>query len=275
MNFTKMHGLGNDFIVIDCFREKIVNPSEFAKKNSNRHLGIGFDGLLMIEPSKTDDFRMQIFNADGTEAKMCGNGLRCAGKYFYDAGLTKKEFLTVETKAGRRKLELLITNKSVEQIRVDMGVPRLNAHSIPMLSDQNLVIQEPVEIKGIIYYITALSMGNPHAIVFVDDVDQIHLEKVGIWFEFCPRFPDRVNVEFCEVLDKNRIRIRVWERGVGETKACGTGACAAVVASVLNGLTENKVTVKLLGGELFIKWEKHDNHVYMTGTAERVFTGVI
>ncbi|MDY5845218.1 MAG: diaminopimelate epimerase [Bariatricus sp.] len=275
MNFTKMHGLGNDYVLVNCFREKIQEPSELAKKISDRHFGIGSDGLILVKPSEKADFKMEIYNADGSAAKMCGNGIRCLAKYVYECGMTAKTVLTVETVSGIRTLILLIEEGTVGQICVDMGTPRLNAHSIPILCERDIVYKEPITVDGISYRMTGISMGNPHAVVYVDDVKSYPVEKTGPAFEFHPRFPERINVEFCQVLDRRTIALRIWERGAGETLACGTGACAACVAGVLNDLTDEKVTVKLLGGELSVRWDRQVNHVYLTGPAVRVFDGIL
>lgn len=274
MNFTKMHGLGNDYVYVNCFREKVENTAELAKKISDRHFGIGSDGLILIKPSARADFAMEIYNADGSEAKMCGNGIRCLGKYVYEYGLTKKTNLTVETRSGIRKLTLQTELGKVSSVCVDMGTPRLNAHSIPILSEKDLVLDDSIQVRGKEYRMTGISMGNPHAVVYVENLSDFPVEEVGRAFEYHPRFPERINTEFCRVLGRGRIEMRVWERGAGETLACGTGACAAVVASVLNDLTDEEVIVKLVGGELLIKWDRSVNHVYMTGPAVRVFDGV-
>lgn len=273
MNFTKMHGLGNDYVYVNCFRETVEHTSELAKKISDRHFGIGSDGLILIRPSACADFKMEIYNADGSEAKMCGNGIRCLGKYVYECGLTKKKHLTVETRSGIRELELMVEQGEVGSVRVDMGTPRLNAHSIPILSEKDIVLNDAIRVKGKEYRMTGISMGNPHAVVFVEGLSDFPVEEVGRAFEYHPRFPERINAEFCHVLNKGELAMRVWERGAGETLACGTGACAAVVASVLNDLTDEEVIVKLLGGELFVEWDRSVNRVFMTGPAVRVFDG--
>lgn len=275
MEFTKMHGLGNDYIYVNCFKENIDFPSEFARKMSDRHFGIGSDGLILIKPSDRADFKMEMYNADGSAGKMCGNGIRCVGKYVYEYGLTAKTWLSIETGAGIRTLSLCVRNRKVEAVCVDMGAPRYNAHSIPILSEKDMVIDEPITVKGREYRMTGISMGNPHAVVYVEDVWNFPVHEAGPGFEFHPRFPDRMNTEFCRIKDRAHIDMRIWERGSGETYACGTGACAAVVASVLNGLTDEEVTVKLLGGELNIRWDRSVNHVFMTGPAVRVFDGRI
>ena len=275
MIFTKMHGLGNDYVCINCFRERVEDPPGFARALCDRHYGIGADGLILICPSKVSDFKMEIYNSDGSVAGMCGNGIRCLGKYVYDYRLTGKETLSIETKSGIRNMHLHIQDGKACGAMVDMGVPRLNAHSIPILSEKDLVINDPIEVQKKNYRMTGISMGNPHAVIFSEEINGISLEETGRELEFHPRFPERANIEFCHVTARDRMEIRVWERGVGETLACGTGACAAAVACSLNGLTKDTVTVKLLGGALQIQWDKAENRVYMTGPATTVFEGEI
>ena len=275
MIFTKMHGLGNDYVCINCFRERVEDPSGFARILCDRHYGIGADGLILICPSKVSDFKMEIYNSDGSVAGMCGNGIRCLGKYVYDYRLTGKETLSIETKSGIRNMYLHIQDGKACGAMVDMGVPRLNAHSIPILSEKDLVINEPIEVQEKNYRMTGISMGNPHAVIFSEEINGISLEETGRELEFHPRFPERANIEFCHVIARDRMEIRVWERGVGETLACGTGACAAVVASVLNDLTDEEVIVKLLGGELSVRWDRKVNHVFLEGPAVKVFDGVL
>lgn len=275
MIFTKMHGLGNDYVCINCFRERVEDPSGFARTLCDRHYGIGADGLILICPSKVSDFKMEIYNSDGSVAGMCGNGIRCLGKYVYDYRLTGKETLSIETKSGIRNMHLHIQDGKACGAMVDMGVPRLNAHSIPILSEKDLVINDPIEVQEKNYRMTGISMGNPHAVIFLEEINGISLEETGRELEFHPRFPERANIEFCHVTARNRMEIRVWERGVGETLACGTGACAAVVASVLNDLTDEEVIVKLLGGELSVRWDRKVNHVFLEGSAVKVFDGVL
>ena len=275
MIFTKMHGLGNDYVCINCFRESVGKPPGFARALCDRHYGIGADGLILIGPSKVSDFKMEIYNSDGSVAGMCGNGIRCLGKYVYDYGLTGKEKLSIETASGIRDMYLQIQDGKVIGAMVDMGTPRLNAHSIPILSEKDLVINDPIEIQKKNYRMTGISMGNPHAVIFTEEIKEIPLEKTGRELEFHPRFPERANIEFCHVTARDRMEIRVWERGVGETLACGTGACAAVVASVLNDLTDEKVIVKLLGGELSVRWDRKVNHVFLEGPVVKVFDGVL
>ena len=275
MIFTKMHGLGNDYVCINCFRERVEDPPGFARTLCDRHYGIGADGLILICPSKVSDFKMEIYNSDGSVAGMCGNGIRCLGKYVYDYRLTGKETLSIETKSGIRNMHLHIQDGKACGAMVDMGVPRLNAHSIPILSEKDLVINEPIEVQEKNYRMTGISMGNPHAVIFSEEINGISLEETGRELEFHPRFPERANIEFCHVTARDRMEIRVWERGVGETLACGTGACAAVVASVLNDLTDEEVIVKLLGGELYVRWDRKVNHVFLEGPAVKVFDGVL
>lgn len=278
MKFTKMHGIGNDYVYVNCFKEKIANPPEVSKYVSDRHFGIGSDGLIMINPSKVADFEMEMYNADGSRAEMCGNGIRSVAKYVYDYGLTDKTSISVETLAGIKYLDLTIENGKVALVKVDMGKPELNPANIPIvMEDENAdkVVDELITVDGEEYRMTGVSMGNPHTIVYIDDVKGLEIEKVGPKFENHERFPKRINTEFVKVLDRNTAEMRVWERGSGETLACGTGACAVAVACILNGLTEDKVTVKLLGGDLQIEWDREADHVYMTGPATVVFDGEI
>lgn len=278
MKFTKMHGIGNDYVYVNCFKEKIANPPEVSKYVSDRHFGIGSDGLIMINPSEVADFEMEMYNADGSRAEMCGNGIRSVAKYVYDYGLTDKTSISVETLAGIKYLDLTIENGKVALVKVDMGKPELNPANIPIvMEDENAdkVVDELIIVDGEEYRMTGVSMGNPHTIVYIDDVKGLEIEKVGPKFENHERFPKRINTEFVKVLDRNTAEMRVWERGSGETLACGTGACAVAVACILNGLTEDKVTVKLLGGDLQIEWDREADHVYMTGPATVVFDGEI
>ncbi|MEF9946248.1 MAG: diaminopimelate epimerase [Lachnospiraceae bacterium] len=263
MKFTKMQGLGNDYVYVNCFQETITNPSQVAKKVSNRHFGIGSDGLILIGPSQIADFEMKMYNADGSRGEMCGNGIRCVGKYVYDYGLTDKTELSVETLGGVKHLNLTVENKKVTLVKVDMGTPVVKA------------VNEPIDVEEVTYHITEVSMGNPHAVVYVEDVKELEIETIGPKFEQHQRFPERVNTEFVHVLNRGTLEMRVWERGSAETLACGTGACATVVSSVLNGLTNEEVTVKLLGGDLLIQWDRQEDKVYMTGPAEVVFHGEI
>ena len=274
MKFTKMQGLGNDYVYVNCFEEKIENPPAVARYVSDRHFGIGSDGLIMINPSKVADFEMEMYNADGSRGEMCGNGIRCVAKYVYDYGLTDKTSISVETLAGIKYLDLTVEDGKVVLVKVDMGKPMLRPEEVPVVSEKEEVIDEPITVDGQEYRMTCVSMGNPHAVVFIDqDVKEFPLETVGVKFENHERFPKRVNTEFVNVLDRHTAQMRVWERGSGETLACGTGACAVAVACALNGLTEDEVTVKLLGGDLQIKWDREKNTVYMTGPAEVVFDG--
>jgi len=275
MKFTKMHGAGNDYIYVNCIEQQLENPSEIAKFVSDRHFGIGSDGLVLILPSEKADFRMRMFNSDGSEAEMCGNAIRCVGKYVYDNGLTSKTTVSIETLAGIKVLDMTVKDGKAVLVKVDMGEPILEPSKIPVKSDKELFISEPVTIEGNTYKVTCVSMGNPHAVTYVDDVDNFPLEKVGPLMETHELYPRKINAEFVQVIDRNTLKMRVWERGAGETLACGTGACAVLVASVLNGLCERKATVKLLGGDLHIEWNEADNHVYMTGPAVKVFDGTI
>ncbi|EDK24497.1 diaminopimelate epimerase [[Ruminococcus] torques] len=274
MKFTKMQGIGNDYVYVNCLQETIENPSELAKKISDWHYGVGSDGLIMINPSDKADFEMEMYNADGSRGEMCGNGIRCVAKYVYDYGLTDKTSISVETLAGIKYLDLTVEDGKVVLVKVDMGKPMLRPEEVPVVSEKEEVIDEPITVDGQEYRMTCVSMGNPHAVVFIDqDVKEFPLETVGVKFENHERFPKRVNTEFVNVLDRHTAQMRVWERGSGETLACGTGACAVAVACALNGLTEDEVTVKLLGGDLQIKWDREKNTVYMTGPAEVVFDG--
>lgn len=275
MKFTKMQGIGNDYVYVNCFQENIENPSEVSRRISDRHFGIGSDGLILIKPSKKADFEMEMYNADGSQGAMCGNGMRCVGKYVYDYGLTDKTRISVDTKSGIKYLDLTVENKKVKLVRVNMGAPVLEAKAIPMIYGGENVISQPFNVGQDIYEITAVSMGNPHAVVYVENVKNLPLEEIGPKFEKHTAFPESVNTEFVRVIDRKTLEMRVWERGSGETLACGTGACAVAVASVLNGYTENEVTVRLLGGNLKIFWDRAENLVYMTGPAEIVFEGEI
>ena len=275
MEFTKMQGCGNDYVYVNGFENKIDNPNKLSEIVSDRHFGIGSDGLIVINPSEKADFKMSMYNADGSEGKMCGNGIRCVAKYVYDNKMTDKTTITVETLSGIKTLELNVKNDKVETVKVNMGTPILLPKYVPVVSDKDKVVDEPIVIDDKEYRITCVSMGNPHAITFIENTDDLKIETIGPKFENNPIFPDRVNTEFIQVLDRNTVKMRVWERGSGETFACGTGACATVVACVLNGLTDDKVTVKLLGGDLFIEYNREENTVYMTGPAKVSFTGKI
>lgn len=275
MKFTKMHGLGNDYVYMDCTKSGIPdNVSDLAQFVSNRHFGVGSDGLILICASDTCDFKMKMYNMDGSEAQMCGNGIRCVGKFVYDKGLTNKTNITVETLAGVKVLDLNVKNGKVENVKVDMGEPILEAKKIPVIADEiELVKNLKIIALDKEFKFTCVSMGNPHAITIVEDVDSFDVEKYGSILEIDKHFPEKANIEFIQIIDRDTVKMRVWERGSGETMACGTGACATTVACILNGFIEDEVTVKLLGGDLNIKWNKEDNHIYMTGPATTVFEG--
>lgn len=275
MKFTKMHGCGNDYVYVNLFEEKLEDPASVSIKVSDRHFGIGSDGLITIGPSDKADFRMHIYNADGSEAEMCGNGIRCVAKYVYDHKLTDKTEITVETGAGVLTLILYPENGKVQQVRVDMGEPILTPAEIPVIADGDKVVNQPIEVGGKTWNMTCVSMGNPHAVVFVDDTANFELEKYGPLFENHERFPKRTNTEFVQIISRTEANMRVWERGSAETWACGTGTCACVMASILNEKTENKVLVHLRGGDLTIEYDRATNHVFMTGPATEVFTGEI
>lgn len=276
MKFTKMHGAGNDYVYVNCLEEKVPHPEETARYVSDRHFGIGADGLILIQPSERADFEMAMYNADGSRGEMCGNGIRCVAKYVYDYGLTEKTAIRIDTLAGVKELDLTITDGKVSGVRVNMGVPQLKAAEIPVTADTEQVIHAPLTVEGKTYEMTAVSMGNPHCVIFLDeDVRKLDLEAVGPAFENHPRFPRRINTEFVNVIDDTTLRMRVWERGSGETLACGTGACATAVAAVLNGRAKQEVTVQLMGGELQIAWAGGDAPVFMTGPAVTVFDGEI
>ena len=275
MRFTKMHGCGNDYVYVNLFEEKVENPAEVSIKVSDRHFGIGSDGLITIGPSDKADFRMHIYNADGSEAEMCGNGIRCVAKYVYDHHLTDKTEITVETGAGVLILILFPEDGKVQQVRVDMGEPILTPAEIPVVADGDKVIDEPIEVGGKTWNMTCVSMGNPHAVVFVDDTASFPLETYGPLFENHERFPKRTNTEFVQIISRTEANMRVWERGSAETWACGTGTCACVMACILNGKTEDKVLVHLRGGDLTIEYDRESNHVFMTGPATEVFSGEI
>ncbi len=276
MKFTKMQGCGNDYVYVNCFEEKVENPTELAKAVSDRHFGIGSDGLILIMPSEVADCRMRMFNWDGSESEMCGNGVRCVGKFAHDRGIVDKDTITVETLAGIKILKLTLNDKNeTTSLTVDMGEPILNPSDVPVVSDENPVKNLVLKAHDKEFTFTCVSMGNPHAVTFIDDVDNFDVDKYGSVLEVDEHFPKRANIEFVEVIDKNHLKMRVWERGTGETLACGTGTCATVVAAALNGKSErNDVDVKLLGGNLQITWSEEDGHVYMTGPAEFSFDGV-
>lgn len=274
MKFTKMQGLGNDYVYVNCFKEKIDNPPELARRISDRHFGVGSDGLIMINPSDKADFEMEMYNADGSRGEMCGNGIRCVAKYVYDYGLTDKSHISVETLGGIKYLDLTVEEGKVKMVKVDMGKPELEPLKIPVKASGDKAVDEPILVGGNEYRMTCVSMGNPHAVIFIGcDVTEFPLEEIGPKFENHERFPNRVNTEFVRVIDRRTAEMRVWERGSGETLACGTGACAVAVACALNGFTEDEVTVRLLGGDLQIRWDREKDTVFMTGPAEVVFDG--
>lgn len=304
MKFTKMHGCGNDYIYINGFTEKIaqVKKPELVRRLSDRHFGIGGDGVIFINPSKEADFEMEMYNADGSRAEMCGNGIRCVAKYVFDKGLTDKTDISITSCGQVKYLQLFLKEGKVESVRVNMGAPELRTGRIPVTMEEaenrintgdgiavtdekddagecavawgsDSAIDEPIMVQGKEYRMTCVSMGNPHAVIFMDNVTDLKIEQIGPYFENHERFPKRINTEFVKVLDRKTVQMRVWERGTGETLACGTGCCATVVACILNGLTEETVTVKLLGGEILVTWDREANLVYMTGPARTVFEG--
>lgn len=277
MKFTKMHGCGNDYIYINGFVEKIAQEEkpELVRRISDRHFGIGGDGAIFINPSTEADFEMEMYNADGSRAEMCGNGIRCVAKYAYDKGLTDQTSISVISCGQIKYLELFLKDGKVDMVKVNMGAPILCPKEIPVITEgqKKQVVHEPIEVLGREYKMTCVSMGNPHAVIFVDDTEHLALEQIGPYFEKHSCFPKRTNTEFVKVIDRQNVQMRVWERGTGETLACGTGCCATVVACVLNGLTDATVTVKLLGGEINITWDREANLVYMTGPATTVFEG--
>lgn len=278
LKFTKMEGLGNDYVYVDAINQTIENPSKLSKKVSDRHFGIGSDGLILISKSDIADFKMNIYNPDGSEAEMCGNGIRCLAKFVYDKKMTNKTSITVETLSGIKTLDLKIEKGKVSLVTVDMGEPILDADRIPVINgfkEKSLNGIDFINVKVELKKFTCVSMGNPHAICFIDNINNIDIAKIGPIIENDKCFPNKTNVEFIEIISKNEINMRVWERGTGETLACGTGACASVIASILNGYTDRKVTVNLLGGKLEIIWNKEDNHVYMKGPARTVYEGEI
>lgn len=277
MKFTKMHGCGNDYIYINGFVETITQDKKpkLVQSLSDRHFGIGGDGVIFINQTDMADFEMEMYNADGSRAEMCGNGIRCVAKYVYDHGMTEKTKLSIISCGQIKYLELFLENGKVSTVKVNMGAPILMADDIPVICDSEKVIADRLEVGDQVYQMTCVSMGNPHAVIFMEDVENLNLEQIGPLFEHHVRFPNRINTEFVKVVDRTHVDMRVWERGTGETLACGTGCCATVVACVLNGLTEEEVAVKLLGGEIIIKWDRKDNLVYMTGPAATVFEGEI
>ena len=283
MKFTKMHGLGNDYVYFNCFQQKIDGKSELARRVSDRHFGIGGDGAIFINPSEEADCEMEMYNADGSRSEMCGNGIRCVAKYVYDNQIVNKTEISIISAGQIKYLTLYLRDakageqanqgKVVDTVRVDMGEPETVAEKVPVISKNEKAVDEPIEVDGKAYQMTCVSMGNPHAVVFVDDVEHFPIAEIGPKFEHHPAFPNRVNAEFVQIINRNTVKMRVWERGTGETLACGTGSCATAVACILNGLTDTAVTVKLLGGDLQIEWDKLKNRVYMTGSATTVFTG--
>ena len=275
MRFTKMQGLGNDYIYVNCLEEAVPDPVETARKISDRHFGVGSDGLVLILPDEEADFRMRMFNSDGSESEMCGNAARCVGKYIHDRGLSDKEEIRLMTGAGIKNLQLTVRDGRTESVRVDMGEPILEAERIPTTLTGLKVVNTPMEVLGETYGVTCVSMGNPHAVIFVEDADQFDVHTVGPVIENYPLFPRKTNVEFVTVKDRENLRMRVWERGAGETMACGTGACATLVATVLNGLCERKAILQLNGGPLTVEWDSETNHVFQEGPAEFVFDGEI
>lgn len=275
MKFTKMHGCGNDYVYVNCLKEKVENPGAVSEVVSDRHFGIGSDGLILICPSDVADFRMRMFNADGSEGEMCGNGIRCVAKYVYDHGMTEKKQVSIETGAGIKYLDLTVEDGKVSLVKVDMGEPILNPKEIPVLFEKERVVDEPIEVDGKAWNVTCVSMGNPHAVVFIDNTKELEIEKIGPHFEHHKLFPNRINTEFVQIISRTEMNMRVWERGSGETLACGTGTCASVMAAILNGLTEHKVLVHLLGGDLMIEYDEKSNHIFMTGPATTVFEGEI
>ena len=273
MKFSKMQGCGNDYVYVNCFTEEIKDEKELAIKVSNRHFGIGSDGLVLIKPSTIGDFTMHMYNADGSQSEMCGNAIRCVGKYVYDHKMTDKTKLSIETLAGMKYLDLVVNDDTVVEVTVDMGAPILEPENIPVNLPGDSIIEHPIQVDGQEYKITCVSMGNPHAVVFVEDTTSIDIEKLGPKFEHHEVFPNRGNTEFVQILDRKEINMRVWERGSGETYACGTGANASAYACILNGFTEDEVTVHMLGGDLKIRYDRELNRLFMTGPAVTVFEG--
>ncbi len=274
MKFTKMHGIGNDYIYVNGFEETVENPGELAVRVSDRHFGIGSDGLVLIEPSSVADFRMRMFNADGSEGDMCGNASRCIGKYVFDRGLTDKTCVTLETRSGIKVLELTVEGGKVKSVRVDMGAPRIRCEEVPCTLGTGVVLRAPVHVLDRTFEITPVCTGNPHGVIFLDEpVETFELAKYGPVLECHPAFPKKANIEFVQVLSKERLRMRVWERGSGITLACGTGSCAALVAANLCGLANRRATVVLDGGELVNEWDEATGHVFMSGPAAFVFDG--
>lgn len=275
MKFTKMQGCGNDYVYVNCLEEELDQIPELARRLSDRHFGIGSDGLILIKPSGKADFTMEMYNSDGSRSQMCGNGIRCVAKYVYDKALTDKKKISVETGAGIKYLDLKVKEGWVTEVTVDMGKPITQAELIPVVSEEKEVIAKSVTVGGISYEMTCVSMGNPHAVVFVEDTKQVDIEKIGPLFEHHEMFPERTNTEFIHVISRELIDMRVWERGAGETLACGTGACASVYACILNGYTDDRVTVQLLGGNLTVFYDRDKETIFMTGPAVTVFDGEI
>lgn len=283
MKFTKMHGCGNDYIYVNGFTEKLSaeEKPELVRRLSDRHFGIGGDGVIFINPAEEADFEMEMFNADGTRAEMCGNGIRCVAKFVYDKGLTDAEQISVVSAGQIKYLDLTVEGKtqtsrgSVSKVRVNMGSPILKPELVPVIAGGEQAVDEPIIVQGKEYRMTCVSMGNPHAVVFMENVKDLQIEQIGPYFENHERFPRRTNTEFVEILDRQNVFMRVWERGTGETLACGTGCCATAVACVLGGLTDDKITVKVLGGEIIVEWDRENNLVYMTGPATTVFEGEV
>ena len=273
MKFTKMQGCGNDYVYVNGFTEKIKDKPAFVRAVSDRHFGVGGDGAIFINPSDVADFEMEMYNADGSRSEMCGNGIRCVAKFVYDKGMTNQEHISIVSAGQIKYLDLDVKEGKVANVKVNMGAPILRAKDVPVISTMEESVDEPIVVQGKEYRMTCVSMGNPHAIVFMDDVANLEIEKIGPYFENHEVFPNRTNTEFVEIVNRNRVNMRVWERGTGETLACGTGCCATVVACVLNGLTDTTVTVKVLGGEILIEWDREANLVYMTGPATTVFEG--
>lgn len=273
MKFTKMQGCGNDYVYINGFTEKVEDKPAFVKAVSDRHFGVGGDGAIFINPSKEADFEMEMYNADGTRAEMCGNGIRCVAKYVYDKGLTDKKQISIVSFGNVKFVDLYVEDGLVRSVKVNMGAPVLEAKKVPVKSAMERSVDEPITVKGKEYRMTCVSMGNPHAVVFMENIAELDIASIGPLFENHEVFPNRTNTEFVEVVDRTHVNMRVWERGTGETLACGTGCCATVAACVLNGLTEDEVTVRVLGGEIDIRWDRNKNLIYMTGPAETVFEG--
>lgn len=273
MKFTKMHGAGNDYVYINCFEETIKDPSKFSIRISDRHFGIGSDGLILIQPSKVADCCMDMYNADGSRAEMCGNGLRCVAKYVYDHKIVEKEEMKIETLGGIKDVRLLIKDGKADKITINMGQPEFRPEKIPVDEKGDRIVSKPILVDGKEYKITCVSMGNPHTVVYMEDIDSLDLEKIGPAFENHVKFPNRINTEFVQIIDRTHLKMRVWERGSGETLACGTGACASAVATIVNGKADRIVDIKLKGGHLTIEWNPEDNCVYLTGSAEEVYNG--